>query len=453
MKTKTIIKKFIELEFHAEIDITLLDSRIYTMEVEGKSNLCIEIQVELESFESISDAPLYARSRFLIILGIISFLTQKAFTPIDSNQTQTSIGELSDISNEMFIYEDEDLLHVFKSIMKFIKDEEKNKIRLFYSLIDRWRKALYLEQESEDNMTHDDEAILSYFHILELLSSEYYRTQKEKALSKIDEFSMSFFKEINFLTDQQLQSEMNAKKKILKEILLANFPIKSKILYMLNEQGLLTDRLNSFITQITDDRNSVAHGRQVFQEKLIIPFPPFFPLIKNRKYSLDTIRCLSGRIISLYINAEHMKDDWEYLASQLVPTTNEIKNFIENKEYKYLSNLEFCEGKINDITPEILTNEIFDKKIKLQTALEIFSEFILDFSKTEEETIQLTIITILIVDIAEGELKDKCLEIINFSYENDLIPGFGMRELLYDLELLDFKPKTLRKMIIEDKVR
>lgn len=148
-----------------------------------------------------------------------------------------------------------------------------------------------------------------------------------------------------------------------------------------------------------------------------------------------------------------MKDDWDYLASQLVPTTNEIKKFIENKEYKYLSNLEFCEGKINDITPELLTNEIFDKKIKLQTALEIFSEFILNFSKTEEETIQLTIITILIVDIAKGELKDKCLEIINFSYENDLMPGFGMKELLYDLELLDFKPKTLRQMIIEDKVR
>lgn len=82
-----------------------------------------------------------------------------------------------------------------------------------------------------------------------------------------------------------------------------------------------------------------------------------------------------------------------------------------------------------------------DKKIKLQTALEIFSEFILNFSRNEEETIQLTMISTLLVDIAEGEVKDKCLEIIKFSYENNLVPGFGMKELLYDLELFDFKPK------------
>jgi hypothetical protein len=264
---------------------------------------------------------------------------------------------------------------------------------------------------------------------------------------------MSFLKEINFLTDQQLESEMNAKKKIIREILLTNLPIKSKILYMLNEQDLLTDRLNSFITQITDDRNSVAHGRQVFQDKLIIPFPPFFPLIKNRKYSLDTIRCLSARIIALYINTEYLKGEWDFLASQLEPTASEIKSFIEEKKYTLLSSLEFCEGEIDNITPELLTELILDKKIKLQTALEIFSEFILNFSRNEEETIQLTMISTLLVDIAEGEVKDKCLEIIKFSYENNLVPGFGMKELLYDLELFDFKPKILRQMIVEDKVR
>lgn len=453
MKTKNILMKFIELECHAEIDINILDSRVYTTEVEGKLNLCIEIQVELENFESLADAPLYARSRFLIILGIISFLTQEAFTPIDANKTRSSLGELSEVKNEMFIYESKDFLHIFKSIIKFLEEEEENKIRLFYSLIDRWRKALYLEKESEENMIHDEEAILSYFHILELLSTEYHKTQKDKAFNKIDAFLMSFLKEINFLTDQQLESEMNAKKKIIREILLTNLPIKSKILYMLNEQDLLTDRLNSFITQITDDRNSVAHGRQVFQDKLIIPFPPFFPLIKNRKYSLDTIRCLSARIIALYINTEYLKGEWDFLASQLEPTASEIKSFIEEKKYTLLSSLEFCEGEIDNITPELLTELILDKKIKLQTALEIFSEFILNFSRNEEETIQLTMISTLLVDIAEGEVKDKCLEIIKFSYENNLVPGFGMKELLYDLELFDFKPKILRQMIVEDKVR
>jgi len=453
MKSKAIVKKFIELECYSEIDINILDSRVFTTETEGKLKLCIEIQVALEKFESVTDAPLYARSRLLIILGIISFLTQDIFTPLDANQTQSSLGELSKVKNEMFIYDSEDVLHIFKSIIKFLEEQKENKIRLFYSLIDRWRKALYLEKESEESMIHDEEAILSYFHILELLSNEYYTIQKEKAIKKIDAFSMSFLKEINFLTDQQLESEMSVKKKMIKEILLTNLPIKSKILYMLNEQGLLTKRLNSFITQIIEDRNSVAHGRQVFQDKLIIPFPPFFPLIKNRKYSLDTIRCLSARIIALFINTEHLKDEWDFLASQLKPTTNEIKNFIEEKKYMYLSNIEFCEGKIDNITPELLTNEILDKKIKLEIALEIFSKFILNFSKNEEETIQLTIISTLLVDIAKKEVQDKCLEIINFSYENDLIPGFGMREILYDLELFGFKPKILRKMIIENKIR
>jgi hypothetical protein len=283
-KDKVVIQKFIKLELVADIDVTLLDSRIFTIYQKETLYLCIEIQVELENFESITEAPLYARTRFLIILGIVSFLIEEAFTPIDVEQTISKVTELSEVENEKFLYDGMNFIDTFQGIVKFINEENQEKVRLFYSLTDRWRKALFLEKESEENMLHDDEAILSYFHIMELLSSEYYKMQKTKAIEKIDEFSKSFLSEINFLTDKQLENEVNSKKKLLKEIMLSQLPIKSKILYMLNEQSLYTNRLNLFIAQLTDDRNSVAHGRKVFQEKLIVPFPPFFSF--NKKHIL-----------------------------------------------------------------------------------------------------------------------------------------------------------------------
>ena len=47
-------------------------------------------------------------------------------------------------------------------------------------MLDRWRKSNYLIQESVDANLYHDESILSFFHIIELLSEIYKNELKEK---------------------------------------------------------------------------------------------------------------------------------------------------------------------------------------------------------------------------------------------------------------------------------
>jgi hypothetical protein len=158
-------------------------------------------------------------------------------------------------------------------------------------------------------------------------------------------------------------------------------------------------------------------------------------------------------MIAIFINTEHFKNEWNSLSRELKPTSNEIKDFIEKEEFNKLSNIEFCEGKLNNINTELLTDTILDKKINLSIALKIFSKFLLNYSREEDETLQITLISILLVDIAEGKIKDKCLEVIRYSYENDLFPAIRMRDILYDLEILGFKPEIFRNMVVNKEIR
>ncbi|MCR9228769.1 MAG: hypothetical protein NXH90_15225 [Flavobacteriaceae bacterium] len=94
-----------EIEFDLDVDVLLLASRIFTTtdlstivphhETEKeKKYLCISIEIQLDGFESISDGAAYARPRLLILLGILSFLTQELFTPFQFYRTSTLVGNL-----------------------------------------------------------------------------------------------------------------------------------------------------------------------------------------------------------------------------------------------------------------------------------------------------------------------------------------------------------------------
>lgn len=73
--------------------------------------------------------------------------------------------------------------------------EKRESKSLVITLLNRWRKALYMENESEVNTFHD-EAILTHFHTFELLVGYYYEDLKKEANEKTREFLISFAKKI-----------------------------------------------------------------------------------------------------------------------------------------------------------------------------------------------------------------------------------------------------------------
>src|SRR5690554_1342065 len=270
MKALTTYTTITEIDIDLDLDICLLDSRIFTTtdiskidsskkKVKNKKYLCISIEIQLDEFESVLDGAAYARPRLLIILGILSFLTQELFTSFSFFSSSTVVGKLErpDIKKFKFKFNKINFINDLKTIVAFVNSDLENDKRLFYSLIDRYRKALFLEKESEENMIHDDEVLLSHFHILELLSTKYYIKQKQLATQSIKQFSEALLKDIYLLEGNVLQSEQSSKSKLVESLFISELPVASKVMYMFQEQGILTHRLKSFISDLIKDRNSV----------------------------------------------------------------------------------------------------------------------------------------------------------------------------------------------------
>ena len=456
-------------EFELDIDIELLDIKIFTTNkvkfgmdlLEEKSDndnskkyLCIVIQSQLEDFEAITDGLAYTRPKLLIALGVLSFFTQEVFTPFETYQQGSYVGKFQREKDEMFIYNQEDLLDDYKEFSSFLNKKDTDK-KFIYSLLDRWRKALYLENESKENMIYDDEILLSYFHILELLTEKYYPVQKEKLETEIKTFTANILENSFMLTGNSLASEINSKSKLLAKLLIPEISVSNRIFYMLKVQNIGTIRLNNFIKSFVDNRNSVAHGRQVYQDRVIFPVPPFFPLVKNNDYSLEFYRILTAKIISNYMNINLYDKKWKDNSNLLLPTFDELNEFINNKKYQNLTNEDFCKGVINDITPFVITHYLINRKIKPEKAIEILTSFINNYSRNEDETLMSIWAVIIIVDfITDSRLKDKCIEIIKVAEKNNWHPDyFKMRDAMYSLEYLGFEPKTLRELIRNKEIR
>jgi hypothetical protein len=466
MKALTTYTTTTEIDIDLNVDICLLDSRIFTTtdiseideskkKIKNKKYLCISIEIQLDEFESVMDGAAYARPRLLIILGILTFLTQELFTSFSFFSSSTVVGKLDkpDIKKSKFKFNKINFLNDLKLIVAFANSDQENDNRLFYSLIDRYRKALFLEKESEDNMIHDDEVLLSHFHILELLSTKYSIKQKQLATKSIKQFSENLLKDIYLLEGNQLQSEQSSKSKLVESLFISELPVASKIMFMFQEQGVLTHRLKTFISDLIKDRNSVAHGRQVYQERVIFPVPPFFPLIRNREYSFEMLRILSGRAISLFLGLGHLEEEWIDLEESLLPSIDELNTFISEKRFEKITVDDFYAGSDNSITPYTIAYYLLNKKLKAENAIPVLSNIVLKYREIEEEITQLILAVVLIVDVSTDELKEKCIDIIKLSSKNGWLPNFKMRDVLYHLEYLGHTPKTLREMVTNGEIR
>ena len=149
-----------------------------------------EIEIEsvchLESYDSLNEMALYNRSEILVILDIISFFTGVPFTTYNQISGDSSFVENIDLKQRqtLLIIEGIDYSEQLNRLLECIENEKG----LIISLLDRWRKANFLSQESCDANLYHDEAILSYFHIIELFSETEGNLLKVKLKLQISSF-------------------------------------------------------------------------------------------------------------------------------------------------------------------------------------------------------------------------------------------------------------------------
>lgn len=137
---------------------------------DGHPHKCKELLVitrcEQEQYSGPSETHRFSRRDNLIIQGIITFFTGIPLIVYHSNKSSVCTSPIE--------YEKQET-HIriggvdYSSDLIILLNRLNKEPELIITLLDRWRRALYWEKQSCDADWYYDEAILSFFHILELL--------------------------------------------------------------------------------------------------------------------------------------------------------------------------------------------------------------------------------------------------------------------------------------------
>lgn len=421
-----------------------------------KKEMRISIQEKIDIFDSVHESARYSRPKLLVVLGVLSFITGRNFSVYEVTDSISSVSNVKEnkIKEVKCIIDGVDYSNQLEAICNSINSETDLKNTLFFSLLDRWRKAQYQLIESEGEGLFEDESLLSFFHILELLVSEYQDEQKAEAIEKIDIFINELMSTTFKYRGPSLDGKVNEKNKVLKEILLSGdlISIGSKINYMFEKQGLLDERVQYLLQELIAARNSIAHGRQVFRESLIWPLPPFFMLHVNH-FNLGYFICiLTARSIACHYKLDLWKCEWESILQKLPPPLDVIKSFIKNKRYQGLSTERFYSGDIDHVTPASIVYAYVKGKIKFTDFESCFIEHINYINLACENTTGIDeplYILIILADSGIKEVSEYSKRNIQSIYDNKSFFMSNIKDYLRFVEHYSIKSNWFRKWIVE----
>ena len=442
------LNKEVELFFNFENCLveTIFDCNI-AEEKQEYGCLIITIQVELKEYESTTDLAIFSRPKFLNMLGIISFLLDEPFDVFSPN-IQTSPGKISSIT-EKFINEKLDQTEHLREFINKLNVLELYEKSLIFSILDRWRKAYYLENESEDNFLYDDESTLAYFHVLELLSDVYAKELNKKANLIIEEFSQKYNSEILSLHNTSLTNKNIQTTKLLKSLLNKDVSINSKILYLLKKFNLYNMDTVFLVKKLIESRNSVSHGRRVYYDKAIFPVKPFYPLINDELYTLEILRIFISKIICCHLNIALFEDKWNEIKEILIPDDFIIKKFVKETPIP----IEELTTQQKNIVFGGLNYFIFSKRIKIREVINIY-KFYLETEDDNKEFLFHNSEAIVLLYENNIEKIEEILKIAIFNMDkHQCMRHFKFRDMLYYLDFHGFKAKKLEKLIISKEIR
>ena len=147
---------------------------------------------DMEEFYGVMEASRFTKSEILAIESIITFFTGNPFVEYCGYNQRTSVEQIK-------VKEKDIVLKIGKkdytSDLILLLDKIEADKETTISLLDRWRKATYLVKESVDANLYHDEAILDYFHIIELLSEVYKDELNEKMNGSINLLLKKFYED------------------------------------------------------------------------------------------------------------------------------------------------------------------------------------------------------------------------------------------------------------------
>lgn len=438
-------KEFFELPegTHIEVEFRLNETYVYT----SKGQLIIESIKEINQIDGPHEINRYIRPDLLVIEGILSYFTGSLFTVY---QLTSSEQQISDENQTLFeeaprakiIVEGNDYSNDLDTLLfKLGKIEFKS---LIITLLDRWRKALYMVSESEVNTFHD-EAILTHFHIFELLVGYYYEDFQKEAHEKTKEFLISFASETLNQRGSNLENTVNTKFKLLKGILVSDeASITTKINYFLKQYGILDDQTYALISRLVKIRNSIAHGRITYKDKLIWPLPPFFNLTNESNVVIPQISIMTARAIALHLGLNTWKEEWEVTHVSLPPSDEVLSQFIgEEKEHVEASSIELLNGEYKNITVISIIQFFIEnqKRYSLLDLENVLSKIIIEITINEENCEQLFLASVLLCDSEDHEISCIAKRNVAITHKND---WYGYSNIKDVVRYFDYYGITVR---------
>lgn len=463
---KCISHYYIELEERTEINFIFENCAVdtctsiptRTKEAENKSEfgfLRLSIEFELKEYESISDGAIFSRPRYLSLLGIISFLLEKPFDVFGLASSSTvypdGISGLK-IPEEIKLKTDNaNLTTELTELIKVLEDSKEFEKNLAFSLLDRWRKGLYLEKDTEESLLYNDEATLSYFHVLELLGDVYSNELRNESKNLIKNFVSEFNKEILSFNADSLKSENIAKTKLLSSLLEKDISVGSKILYFLKKFKLYSNQTAFWIKNLIEERNNVAHGRRVHYDKAIFPVQPFFPLNTNNLYPLEYLRVLSAKVISCHLGITAYDFQWNDIEESLIFDSRQVKEFLIQEEFPDAKNVNESQMKIIYGATNFF---VVTKKIKAISTENFFNHYLHLLSEEEEFLAYNVDAIVILYELTENvELETKLEKAIIKIYELECNPHYKFRDMRYYLDFNNFQTPKLEALIIDKQIK
>jgi len=452
------------IEIGFELKFCINEAKIYTtdrlpnpQEVSNKPDsgeenfLVIEIWTQLDDIEPVKNVYIYTRPTILIVLSVISYLSDHPLTIYEAFSMEARITsdekpnkvEVSKIVHNQ-IDRSRDLIRILEAI--YIKKEGIDEF--LASVLSRWHKARYLEEQSDASLYYE-EGFLVYFHIIELFSNYYSKEQIDEAQDQIEKFVKDLLLNTLKLRDNYLDQVAKEKHKAVRSILLSDgqIPITSKICYFLDRVELLDLKTQYFVEQLVKIRNTIAHGRRVNHKKLSYPLPPFLSINSDVEKFIIEIRVFTARIIGAHLSIETWSDVWTDIHHWLHPPPEYVKKFIKNNSFKSITPTDFIEGTIDGVRPSSLVENFLFQKIKLRELEVGLKLFLLDVEVDQDNAFEIFEAAIILADSQDENLSDRCRSIVADVHKNKLVWYSNIKDILRKIEQQEVKLVWFREWI------
>lgn len=416
--------------------------------------LSVITECELEQYAGPSETHRYSRADNLVIQGIITFFTGIPLTVYHSNGGFGGITPIEYEKQEIHLkIGDVD----YTRDLMILLDKLNKEPELIITLLDRWRKAIYLKEESCDADLYYDEATLSFFHIFELFGDSINKELKQKLENNIADMLYHHFQSYYF-ESTQIRQLVEQNKKAVNRLLIGDYlSLAVKIKYFLEKYELLDDNVAFFVDNMIKVRNAIAHGRITYQKAFMWPLSPFFSLAKDSYENIEFLFFLTVEMISKYIGISCWEEEWNEAKEFLMPPNRIISDFLENSLVIENFNYDMLvKGNQYNITWRTLFNYYVKKPKKaIRESMEAtLKDTFMNTPTDEENAPDIFNISIIFADSEDNDIKRKAIENVKTIISNNWYAWSNFKDVytyleFYSVTVVWYKEFLLKRDYIE----